>query len=126
MATPTDGVPDPRLKPLYDKITWRLLPFLLLCYVFAYLDRVNIGFAKLQMQADIFNKEIAVAGVSEAAAFGAAYVAMAAVGAVNSLKQPLKCMNPQKIIRPITENNRVYMDAYGNFKNLYAKIYGSC
>ncbi|SPU51031.1 transporter [Bordetella trematum] len=53
MATPTDGVPDPRLKPLYDKITWRLLPFLLLCYVFAYLDRVNIGFAKLQMQADI-------------------------------------------------------------------------
>lgn len=53
MATPIDGVPDPRLKPLYDKITWRLLPFLLLCYVFAYLDRVNIGFAKLQMQADI-------------------------------------------------------------------------
>lgn len=91
--------------------------------------RANGGYANsevwLQMQADIFNKEIAVAGVSEAAAFGAAYVAMAAVGAVNSLKQPLKCMDPQKIIRPITENNRVYMDAYGDFKNLYAKIYGS-
>ncbi|AZY48918.1 MFS transporter [Bordetella avium] len=49
----TNSLPDPRLKPLYDKITWRLLPFLLLCYVFAYLDRVNIGFAKLQMQTDI-------------------------------------------------------------------------
>lgn len=44
---------DPRLAPLYRKITWRLLPFLLLCYVFAYLDRINIGFAKLQMQQDI-------------------------------------------------------------------------
>jgi D-galactonate transporter len=38
---------------LYRKLNWRLLPFLLLCYTFAYLDRVNIGFAKLQMQADL-------------------------------------------------------------------------
>jgi sugar phosphate permease len=35
---------------LYRKITWRLLPFLTLCYMLAYLDRINIGFAKLQMQ----------------------------------------------------------------------------
>ncbi|SAK61259.1 major facilitator transporter [Caballeronia glebae] len=38
---------------LYRKLDWRLLPFLLLCYTFAYLDRVNIGFAKLQMQSDL-------------------------------------------------------------------------
>jgi D-galactonate transporter len=38
---------------LYRKISWRLLPFLLICYIFAYLDRVNIGFAKLQMQSDL-------------------------------------------------------------------------
>lgn len=38
---------------LYKKISWRILPFLLLCYIFAYLDRVNIGFAKLQMQGDL-------------------------------------------------------------------------
>lgn len=38
---------------LYRKLNWRLLPFLLLCYTFAYLDRVNIGFAKLQMQSDL-------------------------------------------------------------------------
>jgi sugar phosphate permease len=38
---------------LYKKISWRILPFLLLCYIFAYLDRVNIGFAKLQMQSDL-------------------------------------------------------------------------
>ncbi|MFL9925312.1 MFS transporter [Herbaspirillum lusitanum] len=41
------------LSALYSKINWRLLPFLLLCYIFAYLDRVNIGFAKLQMQSDL-------------------------------------------------------------------------
>ena len=35
---------------VYKKITWRILPFLFLCYVLAYVDRVNVGFAKLQMQ----------------------------------------------------------------------------
>jgi sugar phosphate permease len=37
----------------YRKVTWRLLPFLVLCYVVAYLDRVNIGFARLQMLGDL-------------------------------------------------------------------------
>ncbi|WP_342118476.1 MFS transporter [Pseudoduganella sp. OTU4001] len=40
-------------KKLYARVSWRLLPFLFVCYVVAYLDRVNIGFAKLQMQADL-------------------------------------------------------------------------
>lgn len=35
---------------VYRKITLRLLPFLTLCYMFAFLDRINIGFAKLQIQ----------------------------------------------------------------------------
>jgi len=35
---------------VYSKITRRLIPFLILCYFFAYLDRVNVGFAKLHMQ----------------------------------------------------------------------------
>jgi len=34
----------------YRKITWRLMPFLFLCYLLAFVDRVNVGFAKLQMQ----------------------------------------------------------------------------
>jgi len=37
----------------YRKVTWRLMPFLFVCYVFAYVDRVNVGFAKLQMQRDL-------------------------------------------------------------------------
>jgi len=38
---------------IYRKITWRIMPFLFLCYVLAYVDRVNVGFAKLQMQQDL-------------------------------------------------------------------------
>ncbi|WP_454732157.1 MULTISPECIES: MFS transporter [Cupriavidus] len=38
---------------LYRKVMLRILPLLLLCYVVAYLDRVNVGFAKLQMLDDL-------------------------------------------------------------------------
>jgi MFS transporter, ACS family, tartrate transporter len=34
-------------------ISWRLIPFLVLAYVFAYLDRVNLGFAALTMNAEL-------------------------------------------------------------------------
>lgn len=78
----------------------------------------------LQIQADIFNKEIAVAGIGEAAAFGAAYVAMAAVGAVASLRHPLPCMKPQKVVCPVEDNHIVYKDGYKQFKELYSRIYG--
>ena len=37
----------------YRKVAWRILPLLLLCYLVAYLDRVNVGFAKLQMSEDL-------------------------------------------------------------------------
>ncbi|CAB3634485.1 MFS transporter [Achromobacter pestifer] len=37
----------------YSKVAWRLLPFLFLCYVCAYLDRINVAFAKLQMSQDL-------------------------------------------------------------------------
>lgn len=44
---------------LYKKITWRLIPFLCFCYLAAYLDRINIGFAKLQMMGDLQFSEAA-------------------------------------------------------------------
>jgi cyanate permease len=34
-------------------ISWRLIPFLMLAYFFSYLDRVNLGFAALTMNADL-------------------------------------------------------------------------
>nr|WP_229217769.1 MFS transporter [Massilia forsythiae] len=33
----------------WRKATWRLIPFIFVCYLFNYLDRVNVGFAKLEM-----------------------------------------------------------------------------
>lgn len=35
------------------KVTWRLIPFLFLLYIIAWLDRVNVGFAGLEMNADL-------------------------------------------------------------------------
>ena len=40
-------------KATYAKVTWRVIPFLFLLYILAYLDRVNVGFAKLQMATDL-------------------------------------------------------------------------
>ena len=37
----------------YRKVTLRLIPLIFLAYVVSYLDRVNVGFAKLQMLSDL-------------------------------------------------------------------------
>src|SRR5436190_17236532 len=50
-------------KQTMSKVSWRLVPFLMLCYFIAYLDRVNVGFAGASMSRDL--------GLS-AAAFGGA------------------------------------------------------
>jgi D-galactonate transporter len=34
----------------YRKVTWRLIPFLFICYMVAFIDRINIGYAQLQMK----------------------------------------------------------------------------
>ena len=48
-----DAHPDLFEERTYRKVTWRLIPLLLMCYMVAYLDRVNVGFAKLQMMGDL-------------------------------------------------------------------------
>ena len=45
----------------YAKVDWHLIPFLFLCYILAYLDRVNVGFAKLQMLKDLSMSDAAFA-----------------------------------------------------------------
>jgi MFS transporter, ACS family, tartrate transporter len=42
--------PDHFMKHLLIKLRWKLLPFLFLLYVVGYLDRINVGFAALQMK----------------------------------------------------------------------------
>ena len=63
-APPTMPAAAERASDPYRKATLRLIPLLMLCYVAAFLDRVNVGFAKLTMLGDL--------GFSEAAyGFGA-------------------------------------------------------
>ena len=40
-------------RALYAKISWRLIPYIFLLYILAYLDRVNVGFAALEMKRDL-------------------------------------------------------------------------
>jgi len=41
------------MEVTYKKIAWRLIPFLVFLFVLAWIDRVNVGFAKLQMLQDL-------------------------------------------------------------------------
>jgi MFS family permease len=46
---------------IYAKVDLRVVPFLFLCYILAYLDRVNVGFAKLTMAKDLALSDAAFA-----------------------------------------------------------------
>lgn len=49
----------------FAKAAWRLVPFLFACYLSAYLDRINVAFAKLQMLSDLgFNEAVYGFGAS--------------------------------------------------------------
>lgn len=51
MTSPLNSTPDEAAT--FRRIGWRLLPLLFTCYIVAYLDRVNVGFAKLQMVGEL-------------------------------------------------------------------------
>lgn len=60
VAANWEDVPSPTStsdSALYGKVTRRLLPILFISYLAAYLDRVNVGFAKLQMLSDLHYSE---------------------------------------------------------------------
>jgi D-galactonate transporter len=44
---------DDSVEATYKRVAWRIVPLLFVCYIVAYMDRVNVGFAKLQMLADL-------------------------------------------------------------------------
>ena len=54
-----DSYSSDEVERTYRKLTLRLMPFLIICYIVSYLDRANISFAKLQFMNDL--------GFSEAA-----------------------------------------------------------
>ena len=48
-----------KLDATYQKVALRLIPYIFVCYLFNYLDRVNVGFAKLQMLDELHLSETA-------------------------------------------------------------------
>jgi len=55
---------------VYRKIGWRLLPFVLACYVINYLDRVSIGYAKLQFMPEMHLNEAVFGMITSVFFFG--------------------------------------------------------
>lgn len=64
-AVPADNAASTGDERLYAKITWRIIPFFCLCFLAAYIDRTNVGIAKLQMSKDLgFSEAIYGLGVT--------------------------------------------------------------
>lgn len=55
-ASPTDALEN---RTTSSKVFWRVVPLLFLCYVFAYVDRVNVGMAQLQMKQELGFSDVA-------------------------------------------------------------------
>ena len=58
MTETSAAVPEPEAATILEattmaRVTWRVVPFLMVCYFIAFVDRVNAGFAALQMNHDI-------------------------------------------------------------------------
>jgi MFS family permease len=61
-------VPGPLSGPVpgrvYGKVAWRLMPFILLCYMANYIDRTNVGIAQIHLRTDLgFSDQIYGFGV---------------------------------------------------------------
>jgi ACS family tartrate transporter-like MFS transporter len=52
-----ESLTDVSASAVISKLTRRLVPFLFLLYIVAYLDRINVGFAKLQMSGQLHFSE---------------------------------------------------------------------
>jgi ACS family tartrate transporter-like MFS transporter len=57
-------LPPDAIAALRRKVAWRILPLIILLYFAAYLDRANVGFAKLRMARDLqFSEEVFGLGI---------------------------------------------------------------
>ena len=52
-ATMDTSYAGPAAERTYSKVTLRLIPFLFVCYVISYLDRINVGYAQLQIKSEL-------------------------------------------------------------------------
>ena len=75
----------------YRKIVLRIVPFILVCYFFGYLDRVNVGFAKLGMVHDLSRSEAAY-GLGAGLFFIGYLLLQVPAGYLVQLHGPRKCI----------------------------------
>jgi ACS family tartrate transporter-like MFS transporter len=53
IPAPARSIEEAREQAIVRKITWRIIPFVFLLYIVSYIDRANIGYAALQMNAEL-------------------------------------------------------------------------
>jgi MFS family permease len=52
-AAPVATDIHPGIDAVVRKVAWRIMPLIMICYLFAFFDRINISFAKFQLQGDL-------------------------------------------------------------------------
>jgi MFS family permease len=52
-STATDAASTPEESNIVRKVAWRIMPLIMVCYLFAFFDRINISFAKFALQSDL-------------------------------------------------------------------------
>ena len=45
--------PAPSWRAIVSKVAWRIMPLIMVCYLFAFFDRINISFAKFALQSSL-------------------------------------------------------------------------
>jgi MFS family permease len=52
-STGAAGVAAPDMARIVAKVAWRIMPLIMICYLFAFFDRINISFAKFALQSSL-------------------------------------------------------------------------
>jgi hypothetical protein len=53
LVTPHELGHDDSLVAIVSKVAWRIMPLIMICYLFAFFDRINISFAKFALQSSL-------------------------------------------------------------------------
>ena len=76
----------------------------------------------LQMIADVFNKEVALSGVADASAIGAAIMGFLALGLIDSLDVAKDLIHVVRTFEPNAARHAVYLENYRVFAQLYGRL----
>jgi gluconokinase len=88
--------------------------------------RVSGGFVRspvwTQIMADIYGKELLIPSFIETSSFGAAFMAMLALGLAKRLEDVRSMVAIQEVIRPDPNAHRIYQELFNEYKRLYYKL----